>query len=301
MNRIHRSRPLANLALNMGNASRQWPLFQSLMLLLCAGSAGGGAEPGREDWQPYFQSVAKSYRITPDAHPDQPFELLQEPILRWSQPVRGGDDGAVFLWLDGGVPAAMGTVFCWPHRDGYRVVVNEFHSLSEQPLLAERNGSRPWKPRQAGIAWKAFQEAPVPADSAPRRLLQMRQLVGRFRGENVDDQGNGDRWGLRLMPSPLYRFDLSSRNASSVQPVVDGALFALASGTDPEIFILIAARRTETGPQWQWALARFSDRPLMAWLDEQEVLSLPRAVPNVEHVHTYFDIDQLEAPPMDAE
>ena len=257
--------------------------------------------PGAEtdsppDWQPYFRELARSYRMTAQSVPDEPLTLHEPPVLRWTQPVRGGDDGALYVWLKDGEPAVVGTMFCWPHADGYRVVVNEFHSLLSEPLTAVRDGRVAWTPDEAGIAWRPFESAPAPGGTAAQRLLQMRRLANRFRGENLDDDSR-QTWKLRLLPQPLYRFDLSQQREESKTTALDGALFTLASGTDPEILILIAARATDEGDRWTWAVARFSDRPLTAWLDEEKIWSVERAQPTRSKPHTYFDVDRLVQPP----
>jgi hypothetical protein len=287
---------MSHIRFDLPNTSRLVRCSRWLALVAVTGTAMCEADEPREDWQPYFRSLAQSYAITADSHPDAPFALHPEPILRWSQPVRGGDDGAVYLWLQDGVPAAVGTMFCWPHVDGYRVVVNEFHSFASEPLTARRDDQTPWMPRTPGITWTVFNDAPAIAATPALRLTQMRRLVARFEGENIDDSGSDRAWPLRLMPTPLHRFDLSQTPASEPRAVMDGALFALASGTDPEIFILIAARRTPEGDRWHWDLARFSDLPLRATLDGAEVFAVPRAQPHPEKPHTCFDVAQLQAP-----
>ncbi|MGH7130311.1 MAG: hypothetical protein ACREIV_17205, partial [Planctomycetaceae bacterium] len=219
------------------------------MLIVSLAAARAEDEP-KEDWQPYFRELAASYRIVPESTPQRPLTLLEPPVLRWSQPVRGGDDGALYVWLKDGEPAVVGTMFCWPHRDGYRVVVNEFHSLLAEPLTAFRGEAEAWSPREKGIEWKSFDDAPPPAKTAALRLVQMRRLADRFRGENLDDS-TGQTWKLRLLRQPLYRFDRSEAAEPKQGSTLDGALFTLASGTDPEILVLIAARTKEDQHQWQ--------------------------------------------------
>lgn len=274
----------------------QWTIVLAGLLAVACTTHLRADDVRAPDWQPYFRDLARSYRIAPDATPDELFTLHEPPVLRWNQPVRGGDDGAVFVWLQDGRPAAIGTMFCWPHAEGYRVVVNEFHSFLSEPLTALRGEETAWTP-QDGITWQDFEEAPGPAATAARRLIQMRQLAGRFRGENRDDQGDGEKWELRLLPQPLFRYNQAERVQSAENPVLDGALFALASGTDPEILLLIEVRMTGEGDRWRWALARFSDRPLTAWLDDEEVWTVDRALPTRETGHTYFDVDRLVRPP----
>jgi hypothetical protein len=53
-------------------------------------------------WQPIFKRMAEDYRIAPANEPNSEFKLKLPPVFRWTQPVRGGDDGALFVWLDRG-------------------------------------------------------------------------------------------------------------------------------------------------------------------------------------------------------
>lgn len=277
------------------NSQRVRVALPVLLVMACCMSLRADDDTPAADWQPYFRDLAVSYRITADAAPGQPLALHETPVLRWNQPVRGGDDGAVYLWLRDGRPAVIGTMFCWPHPDGYRVVTNEFHSFLSEPLTAARNDEVVWQP-QEGVTWTKFGSAAAPASSAARRLIQMRQLAGRFRGENIDNE-TGQSWPLRLLPQPLFRYDLSERIQTAENPVLDGALFALASGTDPEILVLLEARMTRDGERWHWALARFSDRALTAWLDDEKVWSVEHAQPTPTTAHTILNVDQLVRPP----
>ena len=268
----------------------------SAAVLVIVGTVRGAEPESPPDWQPYFRELARSYRITSRSAPDEPLALHEPPVLRWTQPVRGGDDGALYVWLKDGEPAVVGTMFCWPHADGYRVVVNEFHSLLTEPLSAVRDGTVAWAPEEGGITWTPFKDAPAPGKTAAQRLVQMRRLANRFRGENLDD-GSDQTWKLRLLSQPLYRFDLSQPRDESTTAALDGALFTLASGTDPEILILIAARATDKAERWSWALARFSDRPLTAWLDDEKIWSIERARPSGSTPHTILEIARLARPP----
>ena len=99
-------------------------------------------------------------------------------------------------------------------------------------------------------------------------------LAREFTGRSLSDAGQA--WELRLLPQPLYRYE------STDPDVLDGALFTLVSsaGTDPEIILMLEARKTPTGPQWVFGAARFSDMNL--WLKQkgQEVWSSIRSEEN---------------------
>src|SRR5579859_2551352 len=76
--------------------------------------ATGEREPAGADeagWQKLFREMAEDYDMASVDKPSRKFLLQSAPVLRWSQPVRGGDDGAVYIWVDEGRPAAIGSIF----------------------------------------------------------------------------------------------------------------------------------------------------------------------------------------------
>jgi len=52
------------------------------------------AKPEESRWQAYFRHIAAAYTITAGGQPTRRLALHKQPIMKWSQPVRGGDDGA---------------------------------------------------------------------------------------------------------------------------------------------------------------------------------------------------------------
>jgi hypothetical protein len=61
--------------------------------------------------------------------------------------------------------------------------------------------------------------------------------------------------------------------------VVDGALFTLASteGTDPEVWLLLEARKEGDDTRWDYACCRFSNRNLYVQRKDKEVWSSVRS------------------------
>ena len=57
--------------------------------------------------------------------------------------------------------------------------------------------------------------------------------------------------------------------------LIDGALFAFVQGTDPEVLLLLEARRDEAVASWHYGLARMTSRALRADHKEKEVWSVP--------------------------
>jgi hypothetical protein len=135
---------------------------------------------------------------------------------------------------------------------------HELHSLSTEVLVVDREAAEQWVPQAPGVDLKPVEGAPAPAKSASQRTVQLRGLAREFSGRSLSDQNVA--WELRLLPQPLYRYE------SADSDVLDGALFALVSsaGTDPEILLLIEARKGPDGFRWVYGAARFSDMNL--WL-----------------------------------
>lgn len=199
------------------------------------------------DWK----KAAAAYGIAPDAPSATPLTLREEPALRWTNPLRATDDGAVFLWLDRGRPEVVGSFYRY-RGDGRALEDHEFMSLATAPLVARRDGTTVWAPEVAGVTPKPIPDAPKPAGSVAERLRQMRALAGEFRASfNLDS----DHSELRLLSRPLYRYEVKDR-----ADLLDGALFAFVQTTDPEVLLLIEARPSADGgaPAWHYAVARMS-------------------------------------------
>jgi hypothetical protein len=115
-----------------------------------------------------------------------------------------------------------------------------------------------------GLKWKPIADAHAPADKPPGRDRQARRLAERFSADLIDR--NKERFPLRLLTTPLHRHDtidsLDSRG---------GALFAFCQQTDPELLLLIEARKSRAGYRWEYAVAGFSDMDLYLRLDGKEV------------------------------
>ena len=201
-----------------------------------------------------------------------PMKLHADPLLRWNNPVSGVRDGAVFIWTAGGRPRAAAQVF--QLKDG--MWLHEFQSLSGEPFQAVAADGRPiWSPSRAGIDMKPAPDAPVPATSERQRLTQMSDIAREYSA--IDDfEDRKSRWELRLLSKPIYRY------AAAAEGILDGALFAFAHGTDPEVFALIEAVETAKGTEFRIGLA-----PMTAYA--VEVSRKDKAVWNAPYRKPPFD------------
>jgi hypothetical protein len=232
----------------------------SVLIIACAIGQPGETDALRAE----YLADAEKYAFHHD--PERLHELKRHdrPIMRWAN-----DDawsGDVFVWTHAGRPEVVGCILSGPIR-GDRLCYHEFHLLAAQPIApADLLTNRRWQPEQ-GLPVSRLKDAPLPAESAGGRLVQMRQMCRDF---SAHMEADGE-WELRLLPQPLFRYgDAKSAEATGV---VDGALFAYVwtKGTDPELILLLECRQTDVGPAWHYAPVRFSNRSL--WLQHagQEV------------------------------
>jgi hypothetical protein len=200
----------------------------------------------------------------------QPLTLLKQPVLRWSNPLRGEIHGSVVLWTNGGCPEAAASIYQFFHRKQLNV---ELVSLTEAPLKAERNGKVRWSP-EAGLKFAALAGGPEPATTPEQRQFQMRGLARKFAGFLAEpDQPDDKLTELRLMARPLHQYEASDGSGR------EGAVFAFVTTTDPEILLLIESRRGAKGREWVWAAARMHFRPLQLKLADKVVWEVPAAAP----------------------
>jgi hypothetical protein len=228
------------------------------------------------------QAAAAEYEIRV-GDDDKPLELQREPVLRWSNPDRGEVHGNVFVWTRGGRPLAVGSLFKWfsPHTH----MSHEFQSLAEEPLSANFHGKPVWKTSESALRFVDVPKAAAPAANEAQRLLQLKQLAKDFSGWKKERDGIETE--LRLLPQPIHRY------AAPKQGVINGALFTLVHGTDPEIFLLIEARGEDAASaRWQYAATRMTSVELRLRHKDQQIWSgetLPwKDVSDHEHVYTSF-------------
>ncbi len=221
-------------------------------------------------WLKVSLKHARDYAIHPVDKPDRPLTMLPQAVFRHSQPVRGDDIGAVYLWMDADKrPAVIGTTFAYTIDTDRRMVVHEFHSLANGPLMAEWRGKTRWQPKTAGLDWKPVPNAPL-ADANPTvRSRQARDIARRFSANSIDEKEG--RWELRLVAKPIHQFEIEKPSS-----VWCGSLFLLCQGTDPELVLAIEAQKGDGGYVWHYGAASFTDYGLSLRLDDKEVWTAER-------------------------
>jgi hypothetical protein len=244
------------------------------MALLLVGIALGQekeiSEDERAEHLAHMKKVAASITLLRNAtDPDSAAELKGEPILRYADNSRFNYESTLWAWTSGGRPIAVVAIEYYPrHPKGPRWLY-EITSLSTQRIAAERKPDLSWTAKEPGIKLLPLDGATRAADKATLRLSQMRKMSRRFAAhESAVIEG---RVELRLLNSPLYRY------ADKEAGVIDGAIFAFANGTNPEVLLILEASIKEGA--WRYALAQMTGGAISVELDGKEVWQRGEADP----------------------
>ncbi|HJT31006.1 MAG TPA: hypothetical protein VJ783_02985, partial [Pirellulales bacterium] len=159
-------------------------------------------EAGKEEGDQRREAVgreARSLKFSLDGDKSDVI-LVEEPVLRWGNSIRGGTNGGTFLWTAKGRPVATCCIW-WSDP---RTVCLAFGSLTEKPIRAEKDGQTIWHSAKAGLEYRDVPDAPAVAGSRATRLTQLRNIARQFSAVLVyGDQGTEE---LRLLPQPLHRY-----------------------------------------------------------------------------------------------
>jgi len=200
--------------------------------------------------------------------------FVSKPLLRYSDPTRGGikTEAANNVLLDAGVwrlgaegrPTALVTLEIYEFPDRSRALSFEFLSLAEAKFsLKHKTENISWDATASGLTLKELPDAPKPASTAPARLAQMRQLVRRFAAK---ERFNNESIGCRLLAQPIDRYQ------SPADKIVDGAIFAFANGTNPELGVVFEA----DGEHWLYGIIRLTAAESSVTLDGRQVMAFER-------------------------
>src|SRR4051794_24028594 len=100
----------------------------------------------------------ESYSIFMGDDQEQGLELLNKPVLHYSDTISPVTDGLVFVWTKAGRPEAVMAIH--PGTQGHTFI--EFKSLSLSPLTATRQGRAEWAPRTAGVDFRPLESTAAP-------------------------------------------------------------------------------------------------------------------------------------------
>jgi hypothetical protein len=201
----------------------------------------------------------------------QKLDRLAEPVYRFDDAARRTSDGTVWVWCHSGRPSAVATFTKHRSPAGGLHWLTELTSLAPEPISATIEGIGTWQPSGAGVVMQKFPNAPLPADDATKRLRQMKELVRPIKAHESTkprDHPSVERYELRVLPQPVHRY------ADAKSGLIDGGMFIIAYGLNPEVVVLVEARSEgSSAPAWHCGFAPIALADLHVDLESKEIWS----------------------------
>jgi hypothetical protein len=197
-------------------------------------------------------------------------ERIDKPLLYYGDATRENDRGSVWGWGPKGRPVALLELFQNVNDRGKWVFT--VCNTSGGKVRARRGGGPWWAENDSACVPKDIPGAPTPAGESAQRQRQLKALAQKFTGHQFWDPDNS-RYELRRLDRPLHAY------TDEAAGVLDGALYTLANGTNPEIMLFVEARvnpADRSGAAWQFAVGRLSHAELHLAYDGKEVFDAPR-------------------------
>lgn len=187
------------------------------------------------------------------------------PVLTWNNPLSNAfGKYRTVLYLQDGQPKSVCCFYTGPNNRLHQ----EFGSMTRSALRGERDGETTWRLAEGSLRFLPVPDADAPLDNRRRRLSQMKRLIQRFTAiETLSRKGEPTRELLRLLPTPLYRYEKES------DLILDGAVFCFVHTTDPEVIVVLEAVGNEDAARWEYAFVTRTTMPAIGQLDKKDVWS----------------------------
>lgn len=197
----------------------------------------------------------------------QSVALIDHPLLKYTDPVRANDQGTVWAWGSESRPLALMEVY---RPSAEAQWVHAVTLISSDLVVATISDTLKWSPQTSSIRFQTMTSDSRPAEREALRLGQLKDLARKFEAHEFWDPNNS-RFELRLLVQPIHRY------RDPEKKILDGAIFLLAHGTNPEIALLIEAQgETLDSSEWRFAMARLGSAELHVSLNHEEVWMQPR-------------------------
>jgi hypothetical protein len=190
--------------------------------------------------------------------------------MKYTDVPRQIEMATLWVWQEAGRPIALGKVEAYGRKDGTKWLYC-FASVSDGLVEARWPDDRQFKATKAGIEWVTLKE-PVPQETAPGRLRQMKELFGRF-AATTKNTAMKTTDELRPLARPLHEYSAPKRG------VVQGILCGFAAnGTNPDVVVALEAVGTDgkgSATSWRYGVIGMTTSGISVKLDKDEVFVRP--------------------------
>jgi hypothetical protein len=195
---------------------------------------------------------------------------VEKPLLLFGDDTREIAGGSVWAWGDQGRPVAMLELY----KDGIRKRWDYGITNTSGGKIRASYAGKPWWLENESIAvLKDVPQAPTPAAEAPQRQRQLKLLAQKFTGYELWDP-NKTRYDLRRIERAVHTY------RDEEHGLLEGGVFILANGTNPEIVFFVEARtdpKDKSKAIWQCAFGRSGFAEMHLEYDGKELFNAPRA------------------------
>jgi hypothetical protein len=193
-------------------------------------------------------------------------DMVKESVLNWADHSRHPDliiPGTTWIWHHNGRPQVIGEIYGRIDLDGQWFL---FACTLSSNRLKFSDGANMWTPTTSYYDPKEIPNAPAVAKTKLARTFQMNKLASRFDAHQFWE----GRFQLRLLPHSIHRYEDTDAG------IIDGAVYALVHGTNPEVILLIEAHVTDDGPVcWMVGFGSLAGARCVVRLDGAEFWTCP--------------------------
>jgi hypothetical protein len=256
-----------------------------LALVAALAPAADEDDPKAKQRLEVMQTAMDALEVKSDGLKPKALAAATKPLLRYSDPTRGPSalvDAGVWRLGAEGRPTALVTVEFYRRANGSQVLSFEFLSLTAKTFaLKHTKEAVRWDATESGLELKALPDAPKPDATPAKRLTQMRQLARRFA---ATETYNDETVECRLIAQPIDRYQ------SEKDKITDGAIFALANGTNPEIGIVLEC----DADRWVYGVLRLCGAKSTVTLDGKQVAAYEKFTAGARPEGAYVNGERIE-------
>ncbi len=198
---------------------------------------------------------------------EAPIDMLPNPLLTYGDAARNNEAGTLWAWGKSGRPVAFVELYRNVGKD--QPWVHALTMTSPELIQLKAPTGQRWTPKKSHFALRDVPGAPDVGGQPAVRLRQMKEISRRFEAHEFWDPNNS-RFEMRLLVQPVHRYQ------DDAAKLIDGTVFVLAHGTNPEVLVQIEAHATQQPPRWSYSLARLGSAELHVSIDSKEVWTEPR-------------------------
>jgi|GEM_PF-764767 len=210
-------------------------------------------------------------------------KMVDVPLLHYHNLPGETLDATLWAWGVRGRPIALASISREKNNSTIEKWSCELVSLADNSVSLTAKPGWKWAPPASGIEWKPIADRPAVGETPVIRLRQMKEIARRFSATGIYKDGT-EAVELRLVDRPLHRF------SDSEHDLMDGAVYAFAAGTNPEVLLIIECRKDDIGRfSWQHGFARLGAGRVAARLGETVVWERPE-IKQWNRAEPYFSV-----------